>query len=380
MSDDLYKRAREAASVETAAGVRLFRLGHRLRGQCPVCKSGKGKKTDGPFWCDPDKGVWGCFAGGPECQRGGDVIDLVALMDNKSRREAAEALAGSSWTAPQAQPIEPRRAAPAGPSTLAARLNREARSVTEGSPVDRYLAWRGIGPAIREALRWGLRYHPDAFWGFHQDRALSLPAMIAGPETANSRTGGVHVTYLAPGGEGKARISPAKRMFGPQSHAGKPGGVRLTPMDGPWTDRPLIVAEGIENAASAGEIYWRGTGVVPRMAAALSLDRLQGGWADDGRGRFNVDAPTADHGKPAFTWPDAGEVLIAVDRDMKPVPVFVRGPGGRRLQRDLDGEDRMRICGALAAQHWTNAGANRVRLIAPPAGLDFNDFLREGAA
>jgi len=398
---DLYRRARERASVADQAGVTLYKSGNRWRGQCPVCKKGKGKKAGGPFSVDKVADVWICFAGGPTCEAGGDVIRLVQLMRHlESPRAAAEWLVGAEYRpSPKSvdvPPEPPRRVEGAKPSSLAARLWNEARSVTEGSPADAYLAARGIGPAVRDALRWGLRYHVAAFWGVWPEGrrvppggqtvrlrsgelGLLLPAMIAGVETERGRTGGVHVTYLAAHGAGKARVDPAKRMFGPQSFAGKPGGVRLTPLDGDWSGRPLINAEGIENAASAAEIHWRRTGVVPRMAAALSLNRLQGGWAEDGRGRFNVESPMADLTKPAFTWPDAGEVWTALDRDMSPIAVTVRGPGGRRVQRTLNADDRARVCGALAEQHWRAAGANPVRAIAPPAGLDFNDYLQEGA-
>jgi hypothetical protein len=111
------------------------------------------------------------------------------------------------------------------------------------------------------------------------------------------------------------------------------------------------------------------------VLAALSLGRLQGGWLLDQYGRLAADTPEADPASPALTWPGVREVIIAVDRDMKPVTVKARRATGGTYERELDGEMRARICAGLAEQAWRRAGANRVRTIAPPAGMDFNDEL-----
>ena len=90
----------------------------------------------------------------------------------------------------------------------------------------------------------------------------------------------------------------------------------------------------------------------------------------------------ADPERPAFTWPEPpeapwGEVLVCVDRDMKPIRVKARRATGGTCQREIDGEARARICGALALQAWRRAGASAARIIGPSAaGRDFNDELR----
>jgi hypothetical protein len=78
---------------------------------------------------------------------------------------------------------------------------------------------------------------------------------------------------------------------------------------------PLIVGEGIESTLSAMQLY----GKPCRGVATLSLGALQGGWVLDRFGRLDPAAPAADPERPAFTWPGQDEVLIAVDRDMKPI-------------------------------------------------------------
>lgn len=400
MSDDLFDRAREAVSVSDIAGGKYGRLGHRLRGPCPVCKAGEGKVKDGPFWIDDGIGRWGCFAGQGDCARGGDAIRLEQLLRGGTPREIAEQFAGPGYTPPQRAEVVHK----AGPSKVrtpddddarkaesAARLWKESRPVSAGSLVDLYLKARGMGDAVRSVMRADLRYHPEAFYGVLPEgvtpgfgkvmslsggrRGLLLPAMIAPVRTPEGRTGGVHQTFLKADGSGKARVKRAKSMLGPQTDHGRPGGAWLSPNRDDWLKRPLIVGEGIETTGAAAEIHYQTSGDVPRLAAALSLRALSGGWASDDRGRYDVDAPAADPERPAFTWPDAGEIWVAVDRDMSPITVAVRGAGGGRRKRTLNADDRARVCGSLASQHWTAAGANPVRVIAPPAGMDFNDHL-----
>ena len=117
--------------------------------------------------------------------------------------------------------------------------------------------------------------------------------------------------------------------------------------------------------------------------AALSLNRLQGGWLADRWGRKNPDLVQADPDQPAVTWDvsEVGidEVLIAIDRDMSPIDVPVRGPTGRTIKQSIDREKRAAICAALAVAAWrARLGPSvAVRAIAPPPGLDFNDALKQ---
>jgi hypothetical protein len=398
----LFDEARRIVKVSDVAGVKLGRVGSRLRGQCPVCLKGKGKTKDGPFWVDDFKGAWGCFAGQGACAEGGDVIRLEQLIRGGTPREIAARFAGPGFTPTARATIVQRAERPAATaqpevSRAAARILREAVRADAGGLVDRYLAGRGIGPEVRAVMLGALRFAPGAFYDVLPEgvsvpaggtvidigggrRGVTFAAMVAEVRTGAQRTGGVHLTFLArdpaTGRVAKARVRRAKKMLGPQSHAGLPGGAILSPMTGVWGERPLIVGEGIETVGSAAELRFRRFGIVPRMAAALSLDRLQGGWAADARGRYDVETPGADLTRPAFTLPDAGEVLLAVDRDMGPITVQARGPGGRPIKRELDSDARARVCGAVAGEHWLVAGAGPVRVIAPPAGMDWNDQLQ----
>lgn len=386
---DLFERAREADLV-AVAGVPVFRGGQRLRGPCPVCKAGmKSKKRgDGAFWIDPRIGRWGCFAGAPECARGGDVIALEQLLHGGTMKEAAERLAGPDAprrgvreTPPAVRVTRSAGDAPTAGEQRAAELWRGAMPAA-GTLAEVYLRARGIrGPVLAEALK-ALRFHPRAFWGGEPGAWIHAPAMLARVVTPAGPTGGVHATYLAADGSGKAALKPAKRMFGPQT--GLDGAVGGAWLIGPKGRGGVIVGEGIESVLSA--LMLRGGVDVTRMeraVATLSLDRLQGGWRRDAWDRIDPACVAGDPERPAFTWPLAGlgvgEVLIAVDRDMGPVTVKARKATGGTRQAVLDSDARARICAGLAAQAWRRANPDmevwRFRAIAPGPGRDFNDEL-----
>lgn len=388
---EYFDRARRAMRVEdlvAKAGISLYRAGRRLRGECIVCGASKGKKNGGAFWIDPDSGRWGCFNGGGECQDGGDVIELVRIQRGGNRREAADWLLGPDAAA---LPRRDRVAAPADRSTAeddgarkaaqAAKILAEAVSAA-GTLAERYLAARGIEGAVLEAMCRRLRFHPRVLWGRIGDRWVHAPAMVGMFETVAGPTGGVHLTYLRPDGSGKADLDPAKRMLGPTTDAeGRPGAVWLI---GPEGEGPLLAGEGIESAGAAAVLH----GAPCRLAATTSLRSLQGGWLADKWGRRDPEAVRGDPDMPPWTWPlediGADAVLIAVDRDMKPVKVKCRKPMGGTYWRVLSSEDRARICAALAEQAWRRANprlsASGARAVAPSPGRDFSDELRERRA
>lgn len=372
---DLYARAKANADIEAVAGTPLFRAGRRLRGECPLCGASKGKKNGGAFSAEPTAKVWNCFA----CGEKGDVIDLEAALSKCSPREAAERLAGA---APPPNRVRPAAApavdAPKAPAKKLAWIDRvmEESRPGSGTPVAAYLAGRGIeGPVAQEALGGWLRFHPRTpyAWDGEAHEWRTCPAMIAIVRSPTA-TGGVHCTYLGrtgPGGAwGKAAFDPAKRMWGPQADPeGRPGGAMLARGMTPWS--PILVAEGIESALSAAIL----TGWTGRILATLALDRLQGGWLRDRWGRLVGETVQADPAKPPLTWTNVEEAVLAVDRDMSAIRVKARKPQGGTYERMLSADDRARICAGLAEQAWRAAGANRVRVIAPGAGRDFNDEL-----
>jgi hypothetical protein len=383
---DLIREANQISTVFDVLGPehKVFRSGRRFRGACPVCGDGK-SRTSTRFWVDDAGRKWGCFNGGAAaCSRGGDAVDLYAFLAGMSLKEAAETMVGRPLPK-RPRPPEPDRRRPVRTAEdedtwkrkFAVEMWTKARPAT-GTLVETYLRARGMhGPILEAALR-QLRFRRSAYHSGSRSKPVKFPAMVGLVRTPAGPTGGVHVTYLAPDGSGKASISPAKRMWGPQSveidGVRIPGCVWLT---NPMAEGGLVEAEGIESAVSAAILQ----GGPRRVVAALSLRAVQGGVLPDKWGRIDPDVLRPDPASPAFTWPEPtdrpwGEVLIAVDRDMKPVGVKVRKAGGGTMERQLGPEDRAKICAGLACAAWRRTTTAPVRAIAARPGMDFNDELR----
>lgn len=458
--DTLFADANDRADIlRVADGLKLYRAGRTFRGECPINGCSAGKKADGAFWVHPDRQRFGCFVCRCQDEIGGDAVALEHALHGKAGetlRHAAARLAGvdlAQWDAERragdddyslaqgvtgaglgrsaaaaqidAAEVEARRREREAKRTqreardadrdawiahLAAALWREARPA-QGSPVELYLRARGIvGRPLELALQ-QLRYHPAAYHSGREEKAVRMPAMIglivAPLGLMAQPTGGIHVTYLAEGGDlvwRKASVDRAKTVWGPpllsparmlagDDRPDRYGGVWLTP---PTGDGPLMVGEGIESVLSAAVLAEEPV----RAVAALNLHALQGGWLADAYGRVDADLPKADPEQPAFTWPEPegapwGEVRICVDRDMSTITRKTRKAGGGTWKRPLDAEVRARVCGSLAQQNWMRSlqgrvgsgdpegsttaaqeNATAVRIWAPAPGRDFNDELR----
>ena len=335
---DVFARARET-DIVAVAGTPLFRAGKRMRGECPLCSASKGKKAGGAFSCEPASRMFYCFG----CLVGGDVIDLEQRLRGGTGLEAAVRLAGmpAPTSKPQPARVEPRRAVEASPrESSAERLARELWDDASTVPLHElrggtYFEARGIHREIYDRAGPRLRFNASAKWGWDGDRGVWVvaPGLVGQVVTPAGPTGGVHVTYLAADGRRKARLDPAKRMWGPAE--GRRGSRRRRVADQPGPGPgPLIVAEGIESALSAAQLLGRPC----RVLAALSLGALQGGWLTDAYGRIDPESVAGDPERPALTWPEDpahpwGEVLIAVDRDMSSVKAKVRKVGGGTVSR-----------------------------------------------
>ncbi|MFK4047121.1 toprim domain-containing protein [Roseomonas mucosa] len=183
-----------------------------------------------------------------EAVQGGDALELVVHLRGCSKRDAlawARVWLGiSSATGAAAPP--PRHPTPAArqearPKSntldLAHRLWKEGQPA-KASPVEQYLASRGLWlPADAP-----LRFHPACPRGRGGERLPAMVALMTDPVTGEAC--GVHRTFLAPDGRGKAP-GLAKMM------AGAAGVVRLVPDE--EVSLGLGIAEGIETALAVAQ-------------------------------------------------------------------------------------------------------------------------------
>jgi len=156
-----------------------------------------------------------------------------------------------------------------------------------------------------------LRFHPD----LKHPSGSVWPAMVARVTRGSDNTPlGIHRTFLARDGAGKAPVDPQKMMLGPC----RGGAVRLAPLGS-----VLMVGEGIETCIAA----MRATGY-PAWAA-LSTSGLR-----------TLDLPK-----------DVRDVIVLAD-----------------------GDDAGDVAARDCARRWKREG-RRVRIARPTWGFDFNDLL-----
>jgi phage/plasmid primase-like uncharacterized protein len=241
----------------------------------------------------------------------------MACRDQEAVTAALRDASGRPYS-PSAPPLPrpgPRRAASAAERTARALGLWDEALPIPGTPAQAYLAVRSL-PNVASAA---LRFHPAC----PHPSGRRLPAMVAAVRVPT--TGAllaVHRTYLRPDGSGKAAAEPARATLGPAAG----GAVKL---GGPLPDAPLVIAEGIETALSAGLLLG-----APAWAAVSAGNMAR------------LDLPG-----------DVRAVVVATDND----PPGLRAAG-------------------VAAHRWRAEGrAVRVALPDEP-GADFNDIARARAA
>jgi Toprim domain len=205
--------------------------------------------TKGGLSVDLARGVWFAHDGG----QGGGALDLVVyLAYAKNRAEAVTFLQSQGWLseAPfKRERDDERQKREHQEAVDSARKQSCAKAIWEASePLKRSLAWvyltqaRAIFEAALSDIT-ALRFHPACYVYPYSGGGVQCPAMVAQVVDSNGAMIGVHVTFLAPDGLGKADLPVSRKMIG----AGFSGAcVRLN--DGPH----VVIAEGIESALSAG--------------------------------------------------------------------------------------------------------------------------------
>ena len=233
----------------------------------------------------------------------------ASCQDRDGLANALNRVTAGAWKPPVAQ-------APETVEEARTRKQEAARKVWNGSIpaagtlVDQYLSARCLaGLAASTALR----FRDDC----HHPQCGKLPAMIALVVDFAGNGIAVHRTYLDRATARKANVEPAKASLGPIWK----GAIRLHSIQ---PGQPLIIAEGIETAASAsvmiGAPAWAG----------ISCGNIE----------FAMELP-----------PEAQDIIVAADKD---------DPGERAAQ--------------AAARRWMGEGRN-VRIARPNGPGDFNHQL-----
>jgi putative DNA primase/helicase len=168
------------------------------------------------------------------CHAGCDQRDVIAALRSRGAWEAAGRQEGRF-------PRKVHRQLPDDPDPDALKRTEAALAIwqsavpADGTLVETYMRSRGLSKPPPSSLRFhpGLKHPAGSIW----------PAMIAlVTRGVDDVPIGVHRTFLAGGGGGKAPVDPQKMMLGPC----RGGAVRLAPLGD-----VLMVAEGIETCLAA---------------------------------------------------------------------------------------------------------------------------------
>jgi hypothetical protein len=175
----------------------------------------------------------------------GDLLDIIRERTGISRfpdllAEARAHLGRPQPVLPDA-PVPRKSKASGGTPAAAARLFAASVPVA-GTLADTYLRSRGIRCGAKSNA---LRFHPKCW---HRDdgqtKSIPRPALIATVTDGAGALQGVHRTWLAPDGQGKAAVETQRRAMGHLLG----NAVKLTPHDD-----ILVVGEGIETMLSLVE-------------------------------------------------------------------------------------------------------------------------------
>jgi hypothetical protein len=226
--------------VRNAAGRSMF---VRLKG--PVAGKGAAGK-----WQDPAEGSHG------------DLLDAIreslGLSDFPDVLEEARRFLSLPRQDPAPKTTTPKQPAAPTRSSEAARRLLSMSNPLKSSLAATYLRGRGITD-LRDSG--ALRFHPNCYYrGEGEDQTETWPAMIAAVTDLEGRVTGVHRTWLARDGSGKAPVDTQRKAMGELlGRAVRFGG----------TKEVMAAGEGIETVLSLRQ-------ALPKMpmVAALSAGHL----------------------------------------------------------------------------------------------------------
>jgi len=190
-------------------------------------------------------GARGKFTDGATGEHG-DLLDIIRERTGISRfpdllTEARAHLGRPQPLLPDAS-LPRKSKTPGGTQAAAARLFAASVPIP-GTLADTYLSSRGI---TRGGASSALRFHPKCWHREgNQTKPVPRPALIAAVTDGAGVLQGVHRTWLAPDGQGKAAVETQRRAMGHLLG----NAVRLTPHDD-----ILVVGEGIETMLSLAEV------------------------------------------------------------------------------------------------------------------------------
>ena len=374
----------------------LKQTGGEYVGPCPGC-GGHDR-----FSVNPVKGVWNCRKHGG----GATAIGLLMHMKDMTFAEAVKALTPHHGDAPMREKKPRPNPAPKPPPASnpwrdqaiekARVILAQGRPII-GTPVTDYLKGRGIW--LRSVnVHDSLRYHLDLpYWeqvqGPRGTETIVIhrgPAMLAAIWDLHKSLIGVHRTWLAESGCGKARIihpdtgklCPEKKVMGSQ----KGGRIVLA---GPPDAETLVVGEGIETVLSYYVLVSTGGRAFPferdvalkdvSFQSSVTLGNLTGRAA--GRVKHPTEKKRDKRGRErAVTVPGSEPHPDDAPDLARPTPLlFPVGPNVQRIVLLGDGDSDLfwTQCAMARAEKRLARDGRTIVTDWAPVGTDWADVARD---
>jgi hypothetical protein len=292
---------------------------------------------------------------GPEAGRGaagkwtdaatgehGDLLDLIARARRLDRMRDVLDEARRFLSLPTPQRPEPRAPVAAGSPDAARRLFHAGQPI-KGTLAETYLRARGI--TYQDDLP-ALRFHPRCYYRADQNAPVETwPAMLAAVTDLDGTITGVHRTWLARDGSGKAPIATPRRAMGRLLGHGVRFGV---------VQHVVAVGEGIETVLAL-------RCVLPSlpMIAALSANHLAAVTLPAGLRRVYVVRDNDNAGEAATAtlskhWKLRGieaTCLSPLAGDLNDDLLHIGAAGLlKRLHAQIAADDVSRLQGGVAAE------------------------------
>ena len=235
----------------------LTRLGLTLprtasqHGPCPTC----GGKDRFRFDDQEGRGSWFCNQCLPHAGDGFDLLMNMRECDFPNALQLVATVLGQHAVSPARPP------APAKANALSLKSIWET-TVSDTGRVAAYLRHRGLSCGVPASLRW---HGSLEYWDADSSTLATYPAMVAAVVNLQGDLTGIHRTWLAQDGDGKAPVSVPKKSLGILTGST----IRLAPHK---LGTPLIVSEGIETGLACQEATsWPGWACV----SAAGLEAVQ---------------------------------------------------------------------------------------------------------
>jgi phage/plasmid primase-like uncharacterized protein len=308
------KEAIEGRERELLGALRITPPAPGKRIRCPLPYH----EDKNPSWrWDASDGCYHCT-----CSHG-DILDLIQQMGHASKASEAAAWAADALGLHDAQPRRPAPQPAEAPADEPKDYTQSVLNIVRrceplaGTPAEAYLKIRKITVKPSADLMYCGKVRDSG-------SGLDFPALIGlVRDKAGEFMNAIHRTYLLHDGSGKASVG--KKALNPFGG----GSIRLLPLD----DRGVLgIAEGIETALAAAQIFW-----VP-VWSAISAGNLA-----------------------SWQWPDGLKEIIIFADSKKP------GKPGEEIQKSIDAlYERVIATGVVC------------RIQYPLCGDDFNDDLAKG--